>query len=159
MAVEQYTRALWNSKGHKAHCRKRESSTVNGLPLHHVLKAHTENTDKASVVCRLPEVCMPSRGSCMPRGGASSILQTGTMCTRDRGNTYWRCRKKTYWTQSNEFTEEWLPCPCTPCEDKQSLLLPLLTSTSMSLGYLFHQKNHNLCHEDKWATTGGVFHV
>lgn len=64
---------------------------------------------------------------------------------------------KTYWTKSNGVTEQWLPCPCTPCEDKQSLFLPLLTSTPVSLGYLFHQKKHNLCHEDKWATTGGVF--
>lgn len=80
MAVEQYSRALWNSKGYKAHCRKTKSSTVNGLPLHHVLKAHTENTDKASVVCRLP------KAPCTPRGGASSVLQTGTTCTRDSSN-------------------------------------------------------------------------
>lgn len=41
---------------------------------------YTGNTDKASTVCRLPEA------PCMPRGGDSSVLQTGTVCTGDRRN-------------------------------------------------------------------------
>lgn len=107
-------------------------------------RTHRQSLDS----CRLLEA------SCVPRGGVHPPYRQ-VQCARGTGVI----RKKTYWTQSNEVTEEWLPCLCTPCEDKQSLFLLLLTSTPVSLGYLFHQKRPNLFHEDKWATTGGVFHV